>query len=407
MTPKNPARILLINQFYPPDTAATGQLLADVAHELVRRGHHVHVVCSAGGYGGGRVERDATDSAGVHVHRIGASGRGRVSTWDRLCDWGSYYALASTHALRLGRFDACLVLTTPPFIGLLGSLLKRMRGTRFVLWSMDVWPDVAEALGTIKQNGFLSGLLRPVARRIHGSADAIISLGPAMTDLLVERGAARDRVHTVHNWVPAETVQARAWGRSYMPRLGLDGKFVVMYSGNMGMAHEFDTFLDAAAALRDEPEISFVFVGGGKRRPAVQQRVEAEGLSNVRLEDAVPLDQLSELMASARVHLLSMRTEVDGCLVPSKAYGILAAGRPCVMVGPRRSDVGQLLEQSQAGLVVRRGDARRLAQAIRRLRARPQMARGMGRAGREYYETHLGRDRSVARIADALLPGPA
>jgi glycosyltransferase involved in cell wall biosynthesis len=398
-----PARILLLNQFYPPDTAATGQLLADVGRELVRRGHDVHVVCSAGGYGGGRVDRNSTDE-GVHVHRVGASSRGRQSAVGRLCDWGSYYVLAGKRSLALGRFDACLVLTTPPFIGLLGSALKRMRGTRFVLWSMDVWPDVAEALGTLKANGLVARGLRAVSRRIHRSADAVVSLGPAMSRRLVRRGASPEQVLTVPNWVPAEAVQPRPWGKSYVEDFDLDGQFVVMYSGNMGMGHEFDTFLDAAALLREVPDMQFVFVGRGKRRPAVEQRVQAEELPNVRFEESVPLEALSDLLASARVHLLSMRPEVDGCLVPSKAYGILAAGRPCIMVGPRRSDVGQLLEQSQAGLVVRRGDGRQLARALKRMREHPEMATGMGRAGRNYYETHLGRDRSVRRIVEAVLP---
>jgi glycosyltransferase involved in cell wall biosynthesis len=269
---------------------------------------------------------------------------------------------------------------------------------------MDVWPDVAEGLGAVRKGTMLSRALHGLARRLHARADAVISLGPAMSRLLAERGASRRRLVTVHNWVPAEAVQPRPWGRSYIDRPGLDGRFVAMYCGNMGMGHEFDTFLEAAALLRDDPQMMFLFVGGGRRRAQVQEHVRQGALANVCFADPVPLGELSDLLASARVHLLSMRPEADGCLVPSKLYGILAAARPCVMVGPRASDAGRLVQESGCGVVVAPGDAEQLARALRRLKDRPQEARRMGRAGRRHYEQALGRDRSVERIVRTLLP---
>lgn len=392
-------RILLLNQFYPPDTAATGQLLADVAVSLAGDGHDVHVICSAGGYAGGEVTTADGGGDGIRVHRVGATMFGRMGAFGRLSDWGSYHVLATARALALGRFDVCLALTTPPFIGLTGVVLKRLRRTGLVLWSMDVWPEVATALGTLRPEGLLCRGLGRVSRRLYRECDAIVSLGDSMTRLLAERGADREKVCTVHNWVPGEKVEARPWGRSYLPAMGLDGQFVVMYSGNMGMAHEFDTFLEAAARLKEDPSILFLFVGGGRRRGEAEERARRDGLTNVRFEDPVPLDNLSDLLATARVHLLSMHREADGCLVPSKIYGILASGRPCVLVGPRRSDVGRLICDSQAGLVVPRGFGNLLASALRRFRAEPDTAEAMGRYGRSYYERHLGRVRSVARIA--------
>ncbi len=296
-------------------------MLADVARALVRDGHEVNVVCSRGGYAGGTVARASrVDGDGVHVHRVSACGRGRLRAADRLLAWGSYYALAARRALALGRFDACLALTTPPFIGLVGALLKRLRRTRLVLWSMDVWPDVAEGLGVVRAGGPASRAMRTAARAVYRSADRIISLGSCMTERLSRAGVGPARIATVHNWVPGESVRPVPLDRT-------DDRFLVMYSGNMGMGHEFETMLDAAEMLRDDPSVEFRFVGGGKRRAEVEAGASRRSLDNVRFMEPVPLGGLSALLGSADVHLLSMRPGLEGMLVPSKVYGILAAGR--------------------------------------------------------------------------------
>lgn len=397
-------RILLLNQFFPPDTAATGQLLADVARGLSAEGHEVHVLCSGGSYLGGRVAGGPGQGVdGVRVHRVNATSRGRIRALDRLCDWGSFYALAAQWSLRLGRFDACLALTTPPFIGTVGSLLKRFRGTRLVVWTMDLWPEIAEAVGTIRADGCLSRVLRVVARWLYGRADAIVALGPTMAGRLRSLGVPAEKLVTVHNWVPAEAVRPLPLGGDYVGgRVRLDGEFVVMYSGNMGMAHEFDTILAAAELLKSDDSVLFLFVGHGKRRPEVMREAQRRRLRNVRFLEPEPLGRLSELLASARVHLVSMQEGMEGYLVPSKVYGTMAAGRPALMVGSVRNEVAQLLADSGSGFAVKTGRAHELAALIRWLHERPDLARRMGQAGRRYYERHLGRERSVPQIIGAL-----
>jgi hypothetical protein len=222
----------LLNQFYPPDTAATGQLLADVAKALAAAGHEVHVVCSWGLYGGGHVADGGASPgpAGVHVRRVGTSGLGRRTRLrNRFYDWGAFYLLAASESLRLGRLDACLVLTSPPFISAVGARVKRLWGTRLVLWMMDLWPDVAEAVGSIPPGGLISRSSRILARWTHARADVIISLGVTMTERLCNQGVPRDKITTVHNWVPSEAVTPLPWGRTYHPSCApFEGRFVVM-----------------------------------------------------------------------------------------------------------------------------------------------------------------------------------
>jgi glycosyltransferase involved in cell wall biosynthesis len=177
--------------------------------------------------------------------------------------------------------------------------------------------------------------------------------------------------------------------------------FIVMYSGNMGLAHEFDTVLDAARLL-DEEDFLFLFAGEGKRMDEVREGVKRRGLKRVRFLKSQPIERLSESLASADVHLITMRPNVEGLVVPSKIYGILASGRPAAMVGPRDNEIAGLLDSSRSGIVIPNGDAAGLADYLRRLRNHPDLALTMGRAACKYYQSHLGRHRNLPTIRASL-----
>ena len=198
-------RILLINQFYKPDTAATGQLLADVAEELAAHGHEVHVICSRHRYDGGKNDPAAAEGANdVAVHRVFTTRFGRKMLAGRAIDYLSFYFSAAWRALRLPKPDVCICLTTPPFISLIGLMLSKIKGTRNVIWVMDVYPEIAAAYDVLKKKSLLYRLLRRVNRVLYRNAAAVISLGETMTEQLQSLGAGPENIHTVHNWVPGE-----------------------------------------------------------------------------------------------------------------------------------------------------------------------------------------------------------
>jgi colanic acid biosynthesis glycosyl transferase WcaI len=200
-------RILFLNQYYVPDIAATGQLLADVAEELGAQGHEVHVICSRRSYYGGAAEfRPYEVTNGVYIHRVRATGFGRGRPVGRMIDYLSFYVLAAWRALRLAKMDVCVALTTPPFIALIGLMLRRLRGTKVVVWSMDVYPDVAVAFEVLGEKSLLYRLLARVNRRVSREAVAVIALGEVMMERLAETGVTHDKIVVVHNWVPGEGV---------------------------------------------------------------------------------------------------------------------------------------------------------------------------------------------------------
>lgn len=395
-------RICLLNQFYEPDTAATAQLLADLGEHLARAGHEVHAVCSRRTYDGTDVVLKRRERVrGVRVRRVRATGFGRQNLVGRLADYVSFYVGAAATCLSLPRVDVCVALTTPPFVGLIGAAMKSLRGPPLVLWTMDLYPDIAIAMGAIRDKTPLARWLRWTAHALHARADAIVALGETMAERLRASGADPDRVHVVENWVPHDAVRPKLAAESvFRHELGLDDAFVVMYSGNIGVAHEFDTLLDAAKSLGDR--VQFVFVGDGKRRCDVETRAEQLALSNVRFADFRPLNALSDSLAAADVLVATMRPDAGGMVVPSKIYGMLAAGRPSIFVGDENTEAARLLVDHGAGWVVAPGEVGRLAELLGQLANDSDERHSVGRRARDLYEGRFGRARSCERIAQII-----
>jgi len=394
-------RILFLNQFYIPDVAATGQLLADVAEELAAQGHEVHVICSRRTYSGGAEAFPAVETIkGVRIHRVSATGFGRNRRIGRILDWLSFYFLAIWRALRLPKIDVCVSLTTPPFIALVGLMLRRLRGTKVLVWTMDLYPEVAVAFDVLAERSLLRRLLARLSRRIYKAAVAIISLGEVMTDRLVEAGVPRDKITIVHNWVPHETVKESA---SFPPRSPTTiSMTTLLYSGNFGLGHGLDTVLRAVHALNGDTTLRVLLVGSGKGLAEIHRLVEELGLPNIEFRLPVPLYGLSDLLASGDIHFVSQKPKTEGLIVPSKIYGTLAVGRPVLFIGPQECEVADIVRASSCGFVVAPGDVESTAQALSQLALDAELRRTMGQRARRYYEEKFGRERSVARIIDVI-----
>jgi colanic acid biosynthesis glycosyl transferase WcaI len=388
-------KVLLLNQFFAPDTAATAQLLADVADGLAVDGHQVHVLASACLYGGGSegLPAESVTPSGVMVHRVAATGFGRTGFFGRLLDYGSFYIRALRRAMQLPRMDVCIVLTTPPFIALVATRLRKRRGTRVVHWVMDLYPEMMVAVGMIRQGGLLQRFLACLAGRIYRQSDAVIALGNQMKDRLIAAGAAAEKVTIVHNWVPGEAVR---------PQPPAGGVVTLLYSGNVGVGHELETAVRAIARLQDRRKFRARIVGHGKLRNRLMELVSELGLGDcVEFLPPCPLGALSANLAAGDIHLVSQRPGTEGLLVPSKIYGILAAARPALYIGPADTEVADIIRQSASGVIVAPGDVTAAATTLTRLVGDEDLRRQMGARAGVYYRRSFGCSvgvREVARI---------
>lgn len=393
-------KVLFVNQFYYPDVAATAQIMADLAEHLVERGHEVHVLCSRGQYddGSGRPTPRRELHRGVHIHRVTAPGFGKKHLVGRMLDYAGFHLLTGLRLLAVGwRYDAVVTLTTPPLIGLYGTAVKwlTLGRTRHVCWAMDLHPDCEFELGMWSRR-------HPLYRGFDGlnglhfrKAHAAVVLGEAMADRLRAKGVADRRLHVIPVWSRSDRIDARPLGDSPLrAEHGLADRFVVMYSGNAGLIHSFDAVCEAMRRLDDDDRIRFLFVGGGRRLAEVEQFAREHGLSNLVTLPYFPRERLNDSLAMGDVHLVTLRQGMAGVAVPCKTYGIMAAGRAVIHIGPVAGETADHVREAGAGVVipVEAPDAADMLEAtIRRLAAAPDEAAAMGRRGREKMQARFDR----------------
>ncbi len=303
-----------------------------------------------------------------------------------MTDYLSFYAGAAIKALMLPRFDVVVTLTTPPIIGLIGTLLRALRGTRHVYWSMDLHPDASLALRRMSRKKRIIRFLAWLSELVYRRADRVVVLGPYMADRIALKQVPAERIVTIPVWSRRDEIYPIPPATNPLRKaLGLVDRFVVMYSGNLGLAHTFDDFLAAARRLRDRTDIVFLFVGGGPRLGEVKAAVERDALENVRMLDYVPRPQLLASLTMADLHLISMRPELTGIVVPGKLYGAMAAGRPVIFVGPEHCESADTIRQAGCGFTLGPGESERLVSAIKLLADDPALGRRMGERARSAF----------------------
>jgi glycosyltransferase involved in cell wall biosynthesis len=377
-------RVLLINQVFYPDVAATAQHGHDLARDLARHGHEVTAIASRSIYGkkgASLAPRDVVD--GIEIHRVGRSFFGKVGIIGRFADFGLFYIAAMLKAILLPRHDVVVCFTTPPFISAVGRILKMVKGTRFVYWVMDLYPDVAVAAGVLPERGLSTRILERVNRWCLRGADAVVVLGRCMRTRVLAKGIPASAVHLIGVWGDREELQtASSDANAYRDEWNIGDRLLVMYSGNFGIGHEIATFLEAAKSLRDDDRIRFAFVGGGKRKSQVEEFVEASGLEGTCITaEYQPRERLAELLGAADIHLASMLPGWSGVMVPSKLFGILAAARPVIFIGPEDSEVAQVIEELECGSVVTPGDVEAVRRVILDAVEDPEATREAGLRG--------------------------
>lgn len=385
-------RVVFLNQTFHPDVAATAQHAFDLARHLVAHGHEVHAVASRSLYG----ERGASLPEeevveGVHIHRVGRSLFGKAGIIARGFDFVLFFAASAWRLLRMNRPDVIVCLTTPPFIALAGLLARRLRGGRLAIWSMDLYPDAPVAFGMMRPRSMIVRIASRIDRMCLSGADAIVALGRCMRDRLLAKGADPTRLRVIGVWSDETEIVPEEGENPFRLRWSIGDRTLVMYSGNFGLGHDVETFLKAAERLRDDDRVRFAFVGGGKRKSEVDSFVRERGLENCFVEGHQPRAALGDLLTAADLHLVTIRPGVEGIMVPSKFYGVLAAARPAILVGAEQGEIARTIAEEHCGAIVPVGDVEALVDAILRRVEDPALSKAEGARGRAALEARHSR----------------
>jgi glycosyltransferase involved in cell wall biosynthesis len=385
-------KIVFVNRYFFPDQSATSQMLSDLAFGLAGRGFAVHVVCSRQRYERADANLTALERVrGVTVHRVWTTRFGRDHLAGRAIDYASFYVSSAARLLLLvSSGDTLVAETDPPLISLVAAAVAVLKRARLVNWLHDVFPEIATLLDANPLPEWVDAGLRRLRDLSLRVASMNVVLGVRMQELLGRR-VAPSKLCIIENWAAAEAAAEQRTPSELRARLGLNGKFVVGYSGNLGRAHEFATLLEAASLCRADPDIVFLMIGAGAGMAALQQAVRDRGLPNFKFLPLQPRASLSDTLAAADVHWLSLLPVLEGLIVPSKLYGILASGRPMLFIGDPDGEVARVIEAAGAGVGVAIGQAAELARHIADLKCDPRRRATLGEnAVRLYQERYTG-----------------
>lgn len=404
-----PETILILSQVYVPDPASVGQHMADAAAELARRGRRVVVLTARRGYEDPSrryLARERRD--GVEVRRLLASSFGKRGLALRLLAGWIFVAQCIVHGLTLRGLSVLVVSTTPPFCPLAALVIAALRRCRVVFWCMDLNVDLLVAQGRLRPGGAVAWLAGRLDRAILRRADRVVALDRFMAEKLRAKADPGDRLTVLPPWPHEDHLESLPHAvNPFRREHGLDGRFVLMFSGNLGMGNPIDTVLEAAARLRDHPRLLFVFIGGGSGKRLIEEILERDRPVNLRLLPYQPLEAIKYSLSAADVHLVSVGNELVGLSHPCKIYGAMAVARPILFLGPKGSHVGDVLARHEVGWRVDHGDVESAVRTLRTMAdAAPAQLAAMGERARRCVAEEFSRARLLALLCEAVEGSP-
>jgi glycosyltransferase involved in cell wall biosynthesis len=399
-------RLIFVNRYFFPDHSATSQVLSDLAFHLAATGRDVHIVTGTQIYDDPKASLpDREIINGVNVHRVASTQFGRGALAGRAVDYLSFYrSLRVGLAAIMRAGDFVIAKTDPPLTSVVALTATRRAGAHLINWLQDIYPETAVELGIPMMRGPVAVTLGALRDRTLRAAVATVTAGELMGRKARLLGAAPERIHVIPNWCNDEEIAPIAPGdNSLRQEWGLAGKFVLGYSGNLGRAHEFETVLAAAERLKDDPRFIFLMIGGGKRFDELKKIIENRRLGGLfRFLPYQDRILLPYSLGLPDAHWLSLNPKLEGLIVPSKFYGIAAAGKPIVVIADKNGELGQLVQQYHCGFAIAPGDTDTLVDALQTMAREPDLAAAMGMRARQMLDARFTRRQGLERWQNLL-----
>ena len=396
-------RALFVNRFYYPDLSGTSRMLTQLTEDMVNHGQDITVITSRFSYLGGT---DAWPEHGQHrgvtILRVWSTHFGRRSGVGRLVDYVSFSMSAFWAVIRHKPVDWLVVLADPPMLSVLAAVAKKLLKCQAACWLQDVFPQIAIQSGILKQ-GLFSGWMSRVARWSLESLDRVVVIGRCMEQKLLDEGFSGKNIVRIPNWADGTQLLPLERGSNlFISEHGLEQRFVLMYSGNLGIVHEVETVENVLRCTNVLSHFTMCVIGDGAQTGHLQRVAQEEQWTHVRFLPYQPEETLCFSLTAAHVHLVTLKPDMSGLSVPSKIYGILAAGRPAIFIGPDGSEVATILREAQCGFVTRPGDHQAVVKALITYRDDQALLQEHGRRARAYFDTYCSRSLGTGRFVELL-----
>lgn len=405
----NPApRVLILTHLFYPELVATGQNLTELGEGLANLGVDIEVICAPPTILG-REEPVPKFLVyhGMKIRRVWATNFPKLFFLGMLLNHLSFAVSAFFYLLFHSSHRPLLVVTNPPFLGIISALLKLMKGTPFIYLVHDVYPDTPIKLGVMSKNGLVSKVWVRLNRFILKQAAEIIVIGRCMQGIILEKGGGGDnlsqKVRMIPVWGDERNIQpVRRDENPFIKKWNLEGKFVVSYSGNMGRAHDMETIMAAAKEMAGNPDIVFVFIGDGYKKKWMKKYAQTANLTNCQFHNYVDRADLRYSISCAHVGLVSLLPGQEGLSVPSKVFSLLCAGVPAIGIMTPKSEIAAVIKENDCGLVVEPGDVKGLVIAINKLYQQPEIREKKGWQGREAISRKYNLEKSCQKYKSVI-----
>ena len=397
--------LVVISQVYVPDAMAVGQQLADAAEEMARRGWRVIVYTSNRGYDDPDIRFPSRERrGGVEVRRLPLSSFGKTSIPIRLLAQSLFLGQAILRTLFVPGLTAVLTTTSPPFGGVGGGLLAILRRCGSVWWVMDINPDQMVAAGKLGPRSLPVRLFEWLNRFTLARARDVVVLDRFMADRIRAKLEVGSRMRIIAPWAHEQHLAVVSHAENpFRHEHCLDGKCVVMYSGNAGLSTPLDTLLAAARRLEHDRRFHFMFIGGGIVKRQIDEMVARDSPPNISCLPYQPLDRIKYSLSAADIHVVSIGDESVGIIHPCKIYGGMALGKPILALGPDASHLGDIVRQSKGGWIHRHGDVDGLVATLDRFVAMPQSERdAIGARALDCLRSHYRPATLMGRVCDIV-----
>lgn len=384
--------LLIVTQFYPPDYAATGQLIQDLAYFLSKKGVHVNVFTGQPGYAYKQKQAPILETS----HNIKVKRSRTTQFWSqrirgKTLNGVVFTIRAALYLIKNARQNNAVLLTTaPPFLSVIGYIANCLFQTKYTCLIYDLYPDAATELGVIDQNSLITKLWHKINHIIWQKSENIVVLSETMKQrVLSKHPTIASKISTIHNWADAEWIKPLPKQENWFAcQHGLSQKFTVLYSGNLGRCHDLDTIIGAIKLLKQQP-IQFVFIGAGAKHNLCRQTATELNLTNCIFLPYQDRTNLPYSLTACDLALVSIAPGLEGVVAPSKVYGIMAGGKAIAAICEPHSYLRQLIADAQCGQSFNNNSSQELADFILTLAAHPERSENMGKAGRLYMQQNF------------------
>lgn len=402
-------RLLLVTQYFHPEVGATQTRMREFAKNLARFGHQVTVVCEFPNHPHGVIPEKyrgkwfASERLdGFDVMRVWVKTSTKKNFRTRLFFYFSFMFMSILGGLKIrGRFDAVIATSPPLFVGVSGWVLCVLKRAKFVFDIRDIWPEAAVALGKLS-NPKIIGLAKIVEGFLYRRAWRIIAVTRGFVDHIKPSCNGSDKIHFIPNGTVTEIFNPNRVDTALKKRLGLEGKFVICFAGNMGIAQGLPFLLDLAKNLGDHKDIHFLLIGAGPVRDQLMEKQKREGIDNVLIHDQVPLDDIAKYLTMSDVLLVPLRNDpVFDIFIPSKIFDFLSCKKPIIL--GVNGEARALLEKRGGGLYARAEDLESYRQVVLTLRDNPAMRERMANQGHAWVTADYTRESQAKELERILL----